>query len=574
MFEGLLSKLNSSSKDFIGISLSANGMLEVAQVSRLDHMVKKYTNSFVNYNAINREPDNYTELANKIVAALDELKIEKNSNVTFSLPNVLFGITTLPEILGADDITNAITTIVEDSYIFKREEPVVSWYKLATDDEGQQKIAYSALQDSVLREIKTLCTDIGLNLISVQNSNSTLLEGLDFCEIAENFAKDKQPWNILLISSTSYSIFSFEGEKLEDFYEEPLAIKSFTPEEVYIAVSSMAAPALQNYPAQKYLIISETDEISAEVISAQLGLTGDIVYLEQNKYQQRPPLDVDLNVLPGLIPQISIPLIGSSVDHFEDKYVKFNYAAAKDAIAGFSRSDLITIGDFSIELTKEKATKLTGLICGILAIVFLVFGSILNGINNNKTDELSVLKQEETKLQAELKQNTEKPAAENISVSIGNIINSNRKKLLYYDALSYGIPPKLWIKYFYAGDGDAIAITGAAVDSNDIASFLKGIREVAGESEVSVNKLIIEGSDDVFDIDSNGPEIYSFELANKAYKTKLENKDNQQNAQAQNQSGQQRPGQNQPQTPQQPQQQNNNIPPANSASTPPPLLPN
>ena len=91
--------------------------------------------------------------------------------------------------------------------------------------------------------------------------------------------------------------------------------------------------------------------------------------------------------------------------------------------------------------------------------------------------------------------------------------------MLYYDALSYGIPNKLWIEYFYAGNGDAIGIKGATLNSSDIALFLKGIREVSGETDVSVNK--IEINNDEIASDSIIPDVYTFELSNSSFKSSL-----------------------------------------------------
>ncbi len=569
MFENILSKLNSESKEFVGISLNSSGTLEVIQTSRVDGMVKKYINRFVNYNAITREIENYDELKLAIESAFDDLNISKNSNVTISLPNVLFGIASYPDMLQNEDVTNALTSEVEESYIFKREDPVISWSKIDIDGEGQQKVAYSAIQDSAVRELKTIFQEIGSNLISIQNNTSTLLKGLEFGECLDEFTKDKQPWNIVLISATSYSILNFTGDKLNAYYEEPLAVKSFNDEEVYVAVGSMAAAAMSNYPSQKSVIISDTDEISAQIMAQQLGASA---FVEQNKYQQKPPVEIDLNILPGLIPQISLTAVGASVDHFEDKFIKFNYLAVKEGVSKLDSGDLLTIGDYSIELTKDKVTKIAGIFCAIAAVIFGIFYFIFSSTVAKEESQLQELQAEEAKLQEELKNNNAQPAGANIATTIDNIVKSNRKKMLYYDALSYGIPEKLWITYFYAGDGNAIAIDGIAADSSDIASFLKGIREVAGESEVSVSKLQINGDDDILGLNSGGPELYSFELSNQAYKTVLEAKQNPENAQnASNQPQQNQPVQNQQSQQQQP-PANNNIPPANMPSTQPPLI--
>lgn len=564
MFNNLFA--SSNTKEYVGISLNTNGLLEVIQTSKTNSEIQKYTNRFVNYNAITREVESYETLKAEIESALLELEINpKNCAATISLPNVLFGVSELPEILSDDEITNALISDAEESYIFKRQEPVVSWNKISTTDTSS-KIVYSALQESVLKEIKTICTDLGITLLSVQNTMSELLTGLSFSELINKMIPtDKSAWNILLISGTSYSIFNFIGEKLNNYFEEPLAVKSFTDEEVYSAVGSMASIALQNYPATNLLIISETDEISAEVISSKLSTSSIPFYIEQNKFQQRPSLKVNLNVLPGFIPQITIAAVGASVDHFENKSIKFNYLTTSGQTAG-GAGDLITIGDRTFELTKEIVTKYTIILVSTIAIIFgglyFTMNSIINGIN----EKVNQLTQEETTLQNELSSNSEQTTTVNISNTIASIIKSNRKKMLYYDALSYGIPEKLWIESFYAGSGDAIGINGVSMNSNDIAAFLKGIREVAGESEVSVVKLTVTGSDDV--VNSTEPELFSFTLANQAYKNSSST-----SAPAEdNTTGATTNSSNQTQN-QQPNYAGNNIPPVNTPSSMPPVIP-
>ncbi len=562
MFSSLFS--NSGSREYIGISLNANGLLEVIQTSKSGSEIQKYTNRFVNYNAITREVESYETLGAEIESALSELNINaKNCAATISLPNVLFGITELPEILSDEEISNALISEVEDSYIFKRQEPAISWCKISTT-ENTSKIAYSALQTSVLKEIKEICSGLGITLLAVQNSISELLTGLSFSELTSKvIPTDKSAWNLLLISGTSYSIFNFLGDKLNNYYEEPLAVKSFTDEEVYAAVGSMASTALQNYPATNLLIISETDEVSAEVISTKLSTNSIPFYIEQNKFQQQPSLKVSLNVLPGYIPQITIAAVGASVNPHENRAIKFNYLDSLGSSAG--AGDIITIGDSTFEITKDLVTKIT-----IYAIVFaaVVFGGtyfLLNTAISKTSKKINQLTQEETNLQNELKSFSDKPSTVNITGTIENITKSNRKKMLYYDALSYGIPEKLWIESFYAGSGDSIGINGVSLNSNDITAFLKGIREVAGESEVSVVRLTVTGSDDI--VGGNEPELYSFTLANQAYKDTMNNSavsgdnNNNTNPIPANQS---QPNQN---------YGGNNIPPVDNPSTVPPVIP-
>lgn len=568
MFEkltNLLNSANSGAKEFVGISLNMSGLLEVTSVNRGGNgSIVKYTNRHIAYNPITREIDNYDNFRDELSSALDELQLNpKDCNATISMPNVMFGISSLPDMLTEDEITSAVTSTVEESFLFKQAEPLVSWQQLRDDeddddaDDSMKKIVYCAIQESAIKELRRVFTELGISLISIQNSFSTMFAGLNFSGVLKKVTKgEKTPLNVLLISSASYSIFNFKNDVLANYVEEPLAVKAFGEEEVYSAVSLMAAVTLQNHPTDNLLVISETDEVSAEVISTKLGFDGIPYYIEQNKYQQSPPIDVDLNVLPGFVPQITLTAIGAAVDYFESKYFKFNYLVTRDGTSTFEERDLITIGNKTITLTRELAIKYTAILCGAILLVSGFFYFILNRTVKGAEDKLDALKAEEAKLQEEYNRSQNEQPTVNIGTTIDAIVAANRKKMLYYDALSYGIPEKVWVEHFYAGPGNAISINGVAVDSSDIALFLRGIRNVAGESNVSVKKLEITGED-------TGNELYTFELTSNSY-----NGEAAQPAQAdQAQNAQQnQPQQNQPEAA-------NNIPPANEPSSAPPVIP-
>ena len=520
MFDNLFGKLNSNSQEFVGVSLNTNGLLEVIQTSRTEKEVTKYTNRYVAYDQIERTVEDYSALRNELESALNELGIApKGCNIIFSLPNVLFGITkNIPFGFELSELGEALLTDVESEFIFSKTNPRLSWAKVG-ETGANQIIAYSAIQENTVRELKELCGDIGANLISVQNSFSTMIGGLAFSEKLE-YMLDDGSLNILVISPTSYSVFNFENSHLNNYYEEPLAVKSFSGEEVYTAICTMAGNVIHSMPASKILVISEAEDVSAAVICQKLAINpSKDRYIEQSsKFQTAPIIDVNLNVLPKYVPHISLSAIGTSVDYGTGNPVQFNYldsgVAGKN---GVNAPDLIEIGGSVYELTPAAAVKVAVIFVVIILAIFAGLFFTMQSLTNTLKSELDSLSQKEKQLETELKSyKTVKPKVIDISSSMNEVVNTNRKKMLYYDALSYGIPEKLWIERFYVGTGNAVGIKGASVESSDIAAFLRGIREVTGETEVSVTQLDVIGSDDIIN-SNNEPEIYSFELANSAY---------------------------------------------------------
>src|SRR5574344_929492 len=127
MLEELLAKLGASTRITVGISISPNVGLEMIQVDSNTGSIIKYSCRPLDYNSSLREISDYDQFKISVEEMFSELNIPKTSNVVISLPNVYFGTITLPTLLPDDGITNAIISEVEQSYIFKRAEPIISW---------------------------------------------------------------------------------------------------------------------------------------------------------------------------------------------------------------------------------------------------------------------------------------------------------------------------------------------------------------------------------------------------------------------------------------------------------------
>lgn len=68
---------------------------------------------------------------------------------------VYFGNTTLSLILADDAISEALLSEVEQSYIFKRYDPVISWVDAGGTQAGDtRKLLYSAIQKMLLKILK------------------------------------------------------------------------------------------------------------------------------------------------------------------------------------------------------------------------------------------------------------------------------------------------------------------------------------------------------------------------------------------------------------------------------------
>lgn len=526
MLEEFLSKLGASTRITVGVSVSPGVGLEMIEVDRITSTVNKYANRPLDYNFSTREITDYEQFGDALEEMFEELRIPKRSNIVLNLPNVHFGMIKLPLLLTDDAITNAIISEVEQSYIFKRLEPVVSWSEIYSNQDSENRtLAYTALQDNAYENIIEKCNDIGCTVVKIENSYSALLKALHFSGLAKDQMKENYTWNLMIIGQNSYSIISMLEKKVMEYYEEPLALKSFVDDEIYNAIITSAQMTLAGLPSNCLYIISETDLVSAEVLSLKMNVETTVKFLECNKFAQHEILPVNLNVLPNIALQITPEAIGAGISSFSDFPLKLNMVKEKikEGDSGVYEEEIevptINISGLEIELTPTFIKKLAAVIAGVTIVPLLLLWLLLTTI---------ITPQEEAKVAALDSQissiNTEiakynKPVentAFDLTTAISNIIDQNTAKLDYYSALGLSVPSKLWITYYNLNGNGKIDIKGQASDVKSIYVFYKNLKDLVNNSDVKLYKLEINSGsiDDIVANESNGPKIYDFEITN------------------------------------------------------------
>ena len=261
----ILSQLGVGSKDTVYLSVTPGVGLELIQLDVANKTVKNYAFRPLEYNESLRELSDIEAFKNAVTELFSELKINIKSNVVLNLPMVLFGSKELPLLLADDAVSEALTSEVEQSYIFKRYEPVISWADANNSQSGDmRKLFYSAIQKNVVDDLKSALTELGANLVGIEMSLTSILKALAFSGLAQEQMKDNVSWNLMLIKQSGYSICSMIGKSIVDYYEEPLAIKSFEGEEIYNAINASAQITLMSYPANYLYIVSETEKSQKE----------------------------------------------------------------------------------------------------------------------------------------------------------------------------------------------------------------------------------------------------------------------------------------------------------------------
>ena len=161
----ILSQLGVGSKDTVYLSVTPGIGLELIQLDIQSRTVKNYAYRPLEYNEALRELSDIEGFKNAVTELFNELKVPLKSSVVLNLPMVLFGSKEFPLLLADDAVTEALTSEVEQSYIFKRYEPVISWADANNSQSGDlRKLFYSAIQKNVIDDIKNALNELGITL--------------------------------------------------------------------------------------------------------------------------------------------------------------------------------------------------------------------------------------------------------------------------------------------------------------------------------------------------------------------------------------------------------------------------
>lgn len=523
LIKDFLAKLGASAKITVGVSVSPVVGLEMIEIDRISGTVNKYAHKPLEYNYSTREIASYDKFRKALEDLFDELKISKKSNIILSLPNVHFGIITLPMLLSDEAIANSILSEVEESYIFKRQDAVISWADVYADTETENRtIVYTAIQENALDEIKAVCAEVGCTLIGVESSYASMLKALSYTNIAEEQMKEGATWNLMLIGQNSYSILSMKDKKVMEYYEEPLALKSFVDNEIYNAITTSAQLTLGGLNAQYLYIISETDLVSAEVLSMKMTVSSSIKYLECNKYTQKELLPANLNILSKLALQITPESIGAAIYSFCNYPLKMNFVKSQEAdmfgdeSTGYPR---ITVGNIEIELTPDFVKRISIIIGLVVVLPLLIMSFVISGVLIPKEQsKLDAISQKITNTQAMIDKytNSAKSNTFDIKTETQKILDGDKTNLAYYSGLGISIPNKLWVTYYSSNENGKVDIKGGASNVDSVYTFYKTMKQLINNSDIRLYKLEIASAsiDALAASDTMIGRGYNFEITN------------------------------------------------------------
>ena len=504
-------------KQIIGISVTPNIGVEVIQTDRKSNQVIKYGRRFIEYNFSTREIQDYGAFKSAVIDLFNELDINAKSNVFLTLPNVHFDFMNLPLILPDDGINTAIASKAEESYIFKRVEPVSAWLDVNVNTNTETRhIIYSSFQKTAIDEIKDVFAYIGSNLVGIESAYSAILRGIYFSNLCSQEIAENYSWNVLLINTNSYAIFSLVGARLVDYQEVPLAIKSFSYEEAYQAITTSVSQILPNYPAKKLLIVSQADDICAEVLKTQIIFDEKIETIDCNKYAKKPFVDVVPEITSKEASSITLSAIGAANCQMSD-FLVLNILG-KGAAAQQTLYATFMFMDKEILVTPDLIRGVSYVLSGIIALIIVALVGFSMLVSNMSAKELQQIKSRTTSIESEIKTLSSQDGFADINSIINNIIYANKQAISFYDSLASDIPANVWLTYYYNQDGSKVAVEGISTTINDIYGYYKSLKVLSPQSSIKLNKLqVVTGPLDEINLDINdNQKIFNFEIANVA----------------------------------------------------------
>lgn len=524
MLNQLLSQLGANTKITVGVAMSPGIGLEMIEINPKTKTIEKYACKPLDYDYSKREIADYDQFREVLISLFDELKINRKSNIVLTLPSVHYGLISLPTALGDEGVTSALVSEVEQaSYIFKRQDPVISWTDAyPAGDKDNREILYGAIQQAAIDEINAACVEIGCTLVAIETAQNSLLKTLEFNNLADEHMAPNTTWNLMVINPNSYSMITLNGKSVIEYREEPLALRSFVGDEIYEAIISSAQLTLQTIPSNYLYIVSETDMVSAEVLSMKIPFDGNIKFLESNKYVQNPLMQASYNILPNQVLKITPEAIGSGIYLISQFPFKFNLLGkGNEELAVLQEvAPKIRVGNTEIELTSAFVKKIAAIAALILLVPTGILFAIMNQLNTQNQEKLNSINQQLEADKAELAnfEDIDKKDTFDSKLEINNIQSINRTKLIYYTAIGTNIPPNTWLIYLRIFGDKKIDIIGRSTNVENVYTFYKNMKMSVIDSDLRLNRLEMSadsvGNLVVEDLNSIKPTFYEFEITN------------------------------------------------------------
>ncbi len=506
-----LEQLGFKKKTHVGISISSNNFIELVCLDKQTGAIINYASGNVKYNTAIREIIDYDEFEEVVVGLFEEAGLSpQECSVSITLPNVHFGITPIEESSESSYLLDNLQTEIEDLYIFKRNEPIIAYtINNNSRNKREKNIIYGAIQQKVIVKILDIFENLQCDVIKIESSYNSLLNAVQCCDRFSSLFEPHQNTLLVLVTANSCCTFYIEDSTLFDYFEEPIAVKSFSTEEVYSTISKVVENSMTRNNPDNLLIISETDEINAEVLARSFDFQGNVDCLNKSISYNEQFIDtslLDIDVDSDMVSYITIESVGVALSSLGNCFLDINFLPEEK-----KKNNIVEVCGYEIDFNRLvvlvlRVSVLSGLIVGMCGK--FIFSAQANGLKNKNTSnnqQIEVFKRQTQEIEADV--------TKDLFPILKKIEDSNLETVNVFTALSQVIPENIYIKKFVKNPNGGIGILGEANNGDSVNDFVKGLR--ATNEDLILQKLAVKTSED-FLSENNTPRAYVFEIKTKS----------------------------------------------------------
>lgn len=473
----------------VGVSVTPEVGLEVAQIDFATQTVLKYGIRQLEYDASRREIADLDLFKEALQDLFFELQIPKGTEVVLNIPTVAFKTNDYPAALDEAQISNAIEEELADHYIFKTVEPAVSAVRLPNASMQFYKIAYTAAQKQMLIEIALGIKDMGYKLVGIDTSVNSVLNALMYKQRVD---VSIDSWVLLIVDSYCCTIITMNGKNYVDTYEERISIGQVLDDaENYSTVVGTVTPILKNLPSKYLCVVSKTNIISAEVLASKLSYTAPIIHQEANCFSKEAFLELGPEVDEKFANIVSLDIIGAAIYKDFEQYSDAHFNLFNKSLGDIYTSEQppeIMLGGRTIVFTPQLL--IFAFIVVAIVIILPTVGALLYYANliSTQQNKMAELNQKVQEINQFLKDN------ENVSSDLfdeGDEIRlglaHNKNIYSYYTIVGTEIPKKLWLTHLKLSD--KTTIEGQADNLESVYAFFRSIKDYNPNSDIKLQKL-------------------------------------------------------------------------------------
>lgn len=473
----------------VGVSVTPEVGLEVAQIDFATQTVLKYGIRQLEYDASRREIADLDLFKEALQDLFFELQIPKGTEVVLNIPTVAFKTNDYPAALDEAQISNAIEEELADHYIFKTVEPAVSAVRLPNASMQFYKIAYTAAQKQMLIEIALGIKDMGYKLVGIDTSVNSVLNALMYKQRVD---VSIDSWVLLIVDSYCCTIITMNGKNYVDTYEERISIGQVLDDaENYSTVVGTVTPILKNLPSKYLCVVSKTNIISAEVLASKLSYTAPIIHQEANCFSKEAFLELGPEVDEKFANIVSLDIIGAAIYKDFEQYSDAHFNLFNKSLGDIYTSEQppeIMLAGRTIVFTPQLL--IFAFIVVAIVIILPTVGALLYYANliSTQQNKMAELNQKVQEINQFLKDN------ENVSSDLfdeGDEIRlglaHNKNIYSYYTIVGTEIPKKLWLTHLKLSD--KTTIEGQADNLESVYAFFRSIKDYNPNSDIKLQKL-------------------------------------------------------------------------------------